>query len=85
MCLAIPGKILSIDDSDPDMKMARVDFDGMVTNICIQWLPGEVHEGDYVLAHVGMALNKIDEEEARLTLEALREMGELSAEEPPGG
>ncbi len=74
MCLAVPGKILSIDASDPEMKMAKVDFDGMVTDICIQWLPEEVKVGDYILAHVGMALNRIDEEEARQTLEALRQM-----------
>ena len=85
MCLAVPGKIISIDSTDPDPKMARVDFDGMVTDICIQWLPEEVETGDYVLAHVGMALNKIDEEEARLTLEALREMGELEGGDPSGG
>ncbi len=76
MCLAVPGKIISIDDSDPEMKMAKVDFDGMVTDICIQWLPEKVKVGDYVLAHVGMALNRIDEEEALQTLEALRQMGE---------
>jgi hydrogenase expression/formation protein HypC len=85
MCLAVPGKILSIDSSDPEMKMARVDFDGMVADICIQYLPEEAEVGDYVLAHVGMALNKIDEEEARLTLEALRQMGELPGEQPAGG
>ena len=85
MCLAVPGKIISINRSDPEMKMAKVDFDGMITDICIQWLPEEAVVGDYILAHVGMALSRIDEEEARLTLEALRAMGELSGEDPAGG
>ncbi len=85
MCLAVPGRIISIDDSDPEMKMAKVDFDGMVTDICIQWLPEEVATGDYILAHVGMALSRIDEEEAKLTLEALREIGDLPEKDPAGG
>jgi hydrogenase expression/formation protein HypC len=78
MCLAVPGKVISIEDSNPDLKMARVDFSGVVREICIQWVPG-VREGDYVLAHVGMALNVVDEEEAAETLQLLREMGELDA------
>jgi hydrogenase expression/formation protein HypC len=76
MCLAIPGKIVSIDESDPDMKMARVLFGEVVRDICIQWVE-EVSVGDYVIAHVGTALSKLDEEDARITLDALREMGEL--------
>ncbi|MCD6200456.1 MAG: HypC/HybG/HupF family hydrogenase formation chaperone [Bacteroidales bacterium] len=78
MCLAVPGKIVSINRTDPELKMAKVDFDGMLADVCIQWLPEEVKVGDYILAHVGMALNKLDEEDARLTLESLRQMGELN-------
>ena len=74
MCLAIPGKIISIDTSQPDLKMARVEFGGVVKEICIEWIP-EVSVGDYVLAHVGVALNRIDEKEATETLELLRAMG----------
>ncbi len=77
MCLAVPGKIISIDNTDPELKMAKVDFSGMIADICIQWLPEQVEVGDYILAHVGMALNKVDEEEARLTLEALKQLGEV--------
>ncbi len=79
MCLAVPGKVISIEDSDPDLKMAKVDFSGVVRDICIQWVP-EVRKGDYVLVHVGMALNVVDEDEALQTLKLLREMGELDAE-----
>ena len=56
MCLAVPGKVLSIDQSDPELKMASVDFSGIIKDISVQWLP-EVKVGDYVLTHVGMALN----------------------------
>ena len=74
MCLAVPGKILSIDESNPDLKMARVQFGEAIREICIQWVDGVVI-GDYILAHVGTALNKIDEADAQYTLDALREMG----------
>ena len=79
MCLAVPGKVLSIDQSDPELKMASVDFSGIIKDISVQWLP-EVKVGDYVLTHVGMALNIINEEDAMETLRLLREMGDIDAE-----
>jgi len=66
MCLAVPGKILSIDASVPELKMAKVDFGGVIKPICIQWL--DVGLGDYILAHAGMAISTIDEDEAKDTL-----------------
>jgi hydrogenase expression/formation protein HypC len=81
MCLAVPGKVVSIDESNPDLRMAKVDFSGIMKEVSVQWLP-EVKVGDYVLAHVGMALNILNEEEAQETLKLLREMGELDAENP---
>lgn len=75
MCLAVPGKLLSIDESAP-MRMGKVDFDGVVTDICLEFLH-EAKVGDYVLAHVGTALTLLDEQEARETLEALRQLGEI--------
>jgi len=80
MCLAVPGKIVSIDESNPDLKMAKINFGGVLKEICIQWLP-EVKIGEYVLAHVGFALNKIDEKDAEDTLKILREMGDLNEAE----
>jgi len=80
MCLAVPGKILSIDSSNPDLRMARVSFGGVTKDICVEWLP-DAGVGDYILAHVGMALNKLDEEDARLTLEAFDEMERMLDEE----
>jgi hydrogenase expression/formation protein HypC len=79
MCLAVPGKIISLDESNPEIKMARVDFSGVTKEICVQWLP-EVREGDYILAHVGMALNIVDEKDALETIELLKEMGDIDPE-----
>ena len=84
MCLAVPGKIISVDENNPDLRMARVSFGGVVKDICVQWLP-EAGIGDYIIAHVGMALNKLDEEEARLSLEAFDEMEKLLEEEDRKG
>lgn len=72
MCLAIPGRIVSIDDSVPELKMARVDFSGIVKNICVQWV--DVSIGDYVLAHAGMAISVVNAEEAEETLEDLKRL-----------
>ena len=76
MCLAVPGKVTSIDDNNPDLKMANVNFSGVSKEVCVHWLP-DVKIGDYVLVHVGFALNKIDEKDAEETLKILREMGDL--------
>lgn len=72
MCLAIPGKIISIDRTEPELTMARVDFGGIIKNICIQWV--DVEEGDYVLAHAGMAISVVDATEAEETLDDLRKL-----------
>ena len=77
MCLAVPGKVVSIEPKDESKpQMAQVDFAGVLQNICIDWLP-DVKVGEYVIVHVGFALNKIDEKEALETLDILREMGDL--------
>ena len=76
MCLAVPGKIISIDDSDRELRMAKVQFGEIIKDICIQWV-NDLDIGDYILAHVGTALSKVDEEDARYTLDALREMGDI--------
>jgi hydrogenase expression/formation protein HypC len=79
MCLAVPGKIVSIDESNPELKMAKVNFSGVSREVCIQWLD-DVKIGDYVLVHVGFALNKVDEKDAEETLRILREMGDIEEE-----
>jgi hydrogenase expression/formation protein HypC len=76
MCLAVPGKITSLDESNPELKMAKVNFNGVTKDVCVQWLP-DVKIGDYVLVHVGFALNKIDELDAIDTLQMLKDMGDI--------
>ena len=75
MCLAIPGKIVSIVRSEPDLTMAKVDFSGIVKSICIQWV--DVAEGDYILAHAGMAISVVNAQEAEETLEDLKKLQRL--------
>lgn len=76
MCLAVPGKVESIYEGENLLKMAKVNFGGVIKDVCVAWID-DVKVGDYVLVHVGFALNKIDEVEAQETLRLLREMGEL--------
>ena len=77
MCLAVPGKIVSIDDVDPLLRSGRVDFAGVVKQVNLAYVP-DARVGDYVLVHVGFAINTIDESEAQLVFEHLRQMGELA-------
>lgn len=86
MCLAVPGKIVSIQSSeDPLFKSGNVSFDGVIREINLAAVP-EAKVGEYVLVHVGMALNIVDEEEALKTLEYFKEIDELNNEigEEPG-
>ncbi len=76
MCLAIPGQVLEI--IDPETRIAKVDVAGVRRNVNIGLLdsePGGVEVGDWVLIHVGFALSKVDEEEARQTRKVLEGMG----------
>jgi len=77
MCLAVPGKIISIEGADRLLRSGRVDFAGIVKEVNLAYVP-EARIGDYVLVHVGFAINTVDEEEARQVFEYLREMGELA-------
>ena len=72
MCLAVPGKIVSIDRSMPDLAMAKVYFSGITKDICIQWV--DATEGDYILAHAGMAISVVNAREAEETLEDLKKL-----------
>jgi hydrogenase expression/formation protein HypC len=75
MCLAIPGKIISIDEKIDAPKMANVSFGGVVKSICLDWLP-DSKVGDYVMVHVGFAISKVDEKEAEESLRLIIEMEE---------
>ena len=76
MCLAVPGRILSIENTDPVLRAGRVDFAGIVKRVNLSCVP-EAVVGDYVLVHVGFAISTVDEAEARQVFSYLREMGEL--------
>jgi hydrogenase expression/formation protein HypC len=77
MCLGIPGKVLDVAPDD-GILMGRVDFGGVVKRICLEHV-ADAAPGDYVLVHVGFALARIDEAEARRVLELLEETA-LAAE-----
>lgn len=72
MCLAIPGKVVSIE-KDGEPIMGYVNFAGINRRVCLEWL-SDVKVGEYVLVHVGFALTKVDEKEAKETLAMLKEM-----------
>ena len=78
MCLAIPGKVEQIT-TDGHIRMGRVNFGGVVKNVCLDYVP-EVVVGDYTIVHVGFALSKIDEQSALETLDLFRKMGALDEE-----
>jgi len=82
MCLAIPGKILSIEkQDDPVFCTGTVSFDGIERIVNLSLVP-EAQVDDYVIVHVGVALNRINEEAARQTMRYLKEMGEYSPDNP---
>ncbi len=80
MCLAVPGKIISMDEKDKMPRMAKVNIGGVLKEICIDFLP-ELVIGDYVMIHVGFAIDKIKEEEAKKQLDAIFEIGEITTEQ----
>jgi hydrogenase expression/formation protein HypC len=77
MCLAIPGKIESIQGDDPLTRMGKVNFGGILKEACLAYVP-EAKVGDYVIVHVGFALSKVDEGEAQQVFDYLRQMEELA-------
>lgn len=76
MCLGIPGRIISTRD-DGGLPTGVVDFGGVRRDVCLAYVAPEAGVGDYVIVHVGFALTKVDEAEAKRTFEALREMSQL--------
>ena len=81
MCLAIPGRVLDLSREN-DVLMGRVEFGGMAKKVCLEHVP-EVKPGEYVLVHVGFALSRIDEAEAKLVFEYLASMDQLGELEAP--
>jgi hydrogenase expression/formation protein HypC len=82
MCLAVPGKIESIDSTDPIFRMGKVNFGGILKNVNLAYVP-EAKIDDYVLVHVGFAISIINEEEAQEVFKYLKEIGDLMELENP--
>ncbi len=71
MCLAIPGQIKSIEEGD--LRQGWVSFGGALKEVCLAFVP-EAKVDDYVIVHVGFAISKVDEEEAKQTLAMLEDL-----------
>jgi hydrogenase expression/formation protein HypC len=77
MCLAIPGKIESIEMMhNGALRMAKTSFGGIIKEISLEMVP-EAEVNDYVLVHVGVAISKVNEQEALKVYQYLKETGEL--------
>ena len=76
MCLGIPGRIVEIKD-DAGLRMGTVDFGGVRRDVCLAYLDEDIQVGDYAIVHVGFAISRVDEDEAKRTFEILKEMSEL--------
>ena len=73
MCLAVPGKILSITGEDPLLRTGKVSFAGVVKEVSLAYVP-EAEVGQYAIVHVGFAISIVDESEAQKTLDYLQQI-----------
>lgn len=78
MCLAVPGRVLSVEERD-DTLMAEVDFGGVRKDVCLEYIP-DVEVGEYVVVHVGFAIQRLDEKSAMETLSNFEKLGILEEE-----
>lgn len=77
MCLAIPGKIQSIEEiNNGEVRWAKVSFGGIIKDVSLEMVP-EAKLNDYVLVHVGVAISTVNEEEAHRVYKYLQDVGEL--------
>ncbi len=76
MCLAVPGKLVSISGEDPFQRTGKVSFGGVLKDVSLACLP-EAQVGDYVIVHVGMAISLLNEAEATETFRYLQEIEAL--------
>lgn len=79
MCLGIPGRLTEVH-TENDLPMGKVEFGGIVKDICLAYTP-EAVVGDYVIVHVGFAISIVDEAEAREIFSYLEEIGQVETEE----
>jgi hydrogenase expression/formation protein HypC len=82
MCLAVPGKIVEIFETD-GLKMAKVDFGGVFRETCLEYVP-DAKVGEYCVIHVGFAISLMNESEAMETLDLLRQIDNFEEEIGPG-
>lgn len=75
MCLGVPGRVVDLHEDD-GISMARVDFGGVLRRVCIEHVK-DAKPGEWVLVHVGFALTRIDEEEAKRVFALLKELDQL--------
>jgi len=80
MCLAVPGKIVSMAGDDPWTRTAKVSFGGVIKEINLAYVP-DAKVDDYVIVHAGFALSQIDEAEAVRTFEELAKVADAMGEE----
>jgi hydrogenase expression/formation protein HypC len=76
MCLGVPGQVVEVMHNEIGIPMGRIDFSGVVKEVCLAYTP-EVEVGQWVVVHVGFAISRIDEAEARKVFKYLEEIGEL--------
>ncbi len=78
MCLAVPGRVLSVEEQD-GQTMAQVDFGGLRKQVCLDYIP-DARIGEYVIVHVGFAIQRLDEQSAQETLANFDKLGILEEE-----
>ena len=78
MCLAVPGRVLEVREKD-GTQMADVDFGGVRKEVCLEYIP-DVRIGEYVVVHVGFAIQRLDEASAIETLANFDKLGILEEE-----
>jgi hydrogenase expression/formation protein HypC len=78
MCLAVPGRVVRLEERD-DTPMAEVDFGGARKDVCLQYIP-DAAVGDYVMVHVGFAIQRLDEASALESLRLFENLGLLEEE-----
>ena len=79
MCLAIPGKIISITNNDPLFRSGRINFSGVSKEVSLAYVP-EAAINDYVIVHAGFAISILDEQEAQASFQAFQALSELETD-----
>jgi hydrogenase expression/formation protein HypC len=78
MCLGVPGRIVEVYEAD-GLKMGKIDFGGVQREACLEYVP-DARVGEYTVIHVGFAISRLSEEEAKASLDILRQIADLEEE-----